>query len=338
MNVDTEPNEPHRIPELWFEDGNIVIQAGNSQFRVHRGILASCSPVFQDMLSFPQPSESELVQGCPLVLLHDSAADVAVFLRAIFDSSFFMPFPIRTKFDVVLGCLRLGHKYGVDYLRRRALIHLSSGYPTTLSELDTRACHKDPSVSISETISWRWPDLESHTIFLIELAREVEAPWILPVAFYNLSIFCRKLGKDIFHGTVYHGVRTCLSIQDQSAFINGHIVQMHSATTDVLRFLSHPMDIEGCLVPTYCHEKRLEAIESIREVIRDNPSNPLNVWDEDDWERLQDVCRVCLAALKTTHQNARQTFWDKLPELYGLPPWEVLEKMKVDAIGTDWLS
>ncbi|KAJ7466554.1 hypothetical protein B0H11DRAFT_1689843, partial [Mycena galericulata] len=65
-----------RIPELWFDDGNIVIQAGNIQFRAYRDILAARSPVFQDMLSFPQPLDSELVEGCPLVRLNDAAAEV----------------------------------------------------------------------------------------------------------------------------------------------------------------------------------------------------------------------------------------------------------------------
>ncbi|KAF8145623.1 hypothetical protein K438DRAFT_1425906, partial [Mycena galopus ATCC 62051] len=49
--------------DLWFEDGNIVIQAGNSQFRVYRGVLAKRSSVFQDMLSSPQPPDAETIEG-----------------------------------------------------------------------------------------------------------------------------------------------------------------------------------------------------------------------------------------------------------------------------------
>jgi hypothetical protein len=86
MEVDSGSVQPQRHQELWFDDGNIVIQAGNTQFRVYRGVLAARSTVFQDMLSFPQPPDSELVEGCPLVQLHDSTAEVTVFLKAIFDS------------------------------------------------------------------------------------------------------------------------------------------------------------------------------------------------------------------------------------------------------------
>jgi hypothetical protein len=64
MEVDNEQtNEPQRVQDLWFEDGNLVIQAGNSQCRVYRGVLATRSLVFKDMLSFPQPSDSELVEA-----------------------------------------------------------------------------------------------------------------------------------------------------------------------------------------------------------------------------------------------------------------------------------
>jgi hypothetical protein len=39
------------------------------------------------MLAFPQPPDSELIDGCPVVRLHDSERDTTFFLRAIFDSS-----------------------------------------------------------------------------------------------------------------------------------------------------------------------------------------------------------------------------------------------------------
>jgi hypothetical protein len=76
--------QPIRNPELWFSDGNLVIQAGNHQFRVFSGILAAKSPVFQDMFSFSQPPGSDTVEGSPLVRLPDSSEDTGYFLNAIF--------------------------------------------------------------------------------------------------------------------------------------------------------------------------------------------------------------------------------------------------------------
>jgi len=66
---------------IWYDDGSIVIQAGSTQFRVHRSILCANSPVLKDML----PMEGELVEGCPILRLSDSAEDVAHLLKVLYD-------------------------------------------------------------------------------------------------------------------------------------------------------------------------------------------------------------------------------------------------------------
>ncbi|KAJ7500465.1 hypothetical protein B0H11DRAFT_1714417 [Mycena galericulata] len=327
MDVDPETNLPRHVEDLWFEDGNIVIQAGNSQFRVYRGVLAARSSVFKDMLSVPQPPESELVDGCPLVRLTDSEMEVEVFLKALFLPEFFMPFPSATTFDVAAGCLRLSHKYGVDYLRRRALVHLSSVYHSKLSTRDIAEHYLSDS----------HPPGESHEIYAVEVFREVDALWLLPYAFYNLSwAFNRsKVDTDVFHGGDYIGIPIGLSMRDQESFLQGHAIQSHYAIK-ILSFLTDPFDIEGCTSPAECAIARFRAAGNIQDRYLDDT---LNAWSEvGHWDMLESVCPICLAALKTTHEAARQAFWDELPGIYGLPSWEELEKMKIAAIGTSCLS
>ncbi|KAJ6567043.1 hypothetical protein B0H19DRAFT_717201 [Mycena capillaripes] len=333
MKVDIQPIEPQPVQELWFEDGNIVIEAGKSQYRVYQAFLAARSSVFQDMFAFPQPPDSELFEGCPLVRLPDPDVEVTPFLKAIFDSDFFMPFPAQTDFDTIVGCLRLSHKYGVDYLRRRALVHFSSAYPTTLSLFDSMVA---ASYGDGENPGWSWevPPDPAFRIRAIQLAREVEATWILPKALYTLSVAFSDLGTAIFNGAVYKNVPTHLSSQDQVAFLNGHDIQRNATAVDGLGFLSSPFDIMGCVHPSRCHSERLAVIESNREIIRVRPSRLLDIWDPDDWHMLQDVCPTCLVVLKRTHEDTREAFWAKLPEIYDLPSWEELEHMKAAAIGT----
>lgn len=70
--------------ELWLKDGNVILQAENMQFKVYRGILSLNSTVFSDMFSTPQPpSGQELIEGCPIVHLSDTSADVTIMLEAI---------------------------------------------------------------------------------------------------------------------------------------------------------------------------------------------------------------------------------------------------------------
>lgn len=85
-----------RVDALWFPDGNIVLSAHGVLFRVFKGILAARSPVFADMLAFPQPEDAETLDGCPVLHLDDSAADTMYFLKALFDYECvrFLSFPL----------------------------------------------------------------------------------------------------------------------------------------------------------------------------------------------------------------------------------------------------
>ena len=77
-----------RDPELWFDDGNLVLVAGDVQFCVYKGLLTSQSAVFKDMLSLPQPvsDDANVHDGpspnCASVHLSDSPEDLRHFLRA----------------------------------------------------------------------------------------------------------------------------------------------------------------------------------------------------------------------------------------------------------------
>ncbi|KAJ7606080.1 hypothetical protein FB45DRAFT_1140238 [Roridomyces roridus] len=123
----------HGPTDLWFPEGGLVIQAGSRIFHVTGSILAARSSVFKDMLAIPQPESQAMIEGCPLVVLHDSAEDTEHFLKAIFDSSFFERPPVPTPFPVGEGILRLSTKYDVGYLRLRALLHLATASPLSLS-------------------------------------------------------------------------------------------------------------------------------------------------------------------------------------------------------------
>lgn len=83
------PGVPARS-SLWYFDGNIVLQAEGTQWKVYKGVLARSSPIFQDMFSLPQPPsmDTEMVDGCPVVQLSDSAEEVEYVLQAICQREF----------------------------------------------------------------------------------------------------------------------------------------------------------------------------------------------------------------------------------------------------------
>jgi hypothetical protein len=96
LHVSTSKPTFKRIADLYFPDGNIILEAGMTHFRVFRSVMAARSPVFKDVLSLPQPKQDSgegKVDGCDIVRLSgDDPEDVACFLRAIFDSRWLLGF------------------------------------------------------------------------------------------------------------------------------------------------------------------------------------------------------------------------------------------------------
>jgi hypothetical protein len=95
------------------------------------------------------------MEGHPDITLHDKPEDVEVFCRPYLTpglsnllnnmvssiqllEAFFMPPPTEVQFEDTLAIMRLSHKYDVADLRRHALVHLGTIYPTTLAGYDAR--------------------------------------------------------------------------------------------------------------------------------------------------------------------------------------------------------
>ena len=76
-------------PDFWFSDGSIVLCVDKTLFRVHQTILGKHSEVFEDLFTLPQPiQEEEMVEGCRVVMLHDSKEEFGDLLNAIYDPSY----------------------------------------------------------------------------------------------------------------------------------------------------------------------------------------------------------------------------------------------------------
>jgi hypothetical protein len=63
-------------PPVTFDasDTNLIIRSSDCvDFRVHKSALAMASPFFKDLLSLPQPSDSESVDGLPVIQLSEGS-------------------------------------------------------------------------------------------------------------------------------------------------------------------------------------------------------------------------------------------------------------------------
>ena len=92
QSMDVTVNKKRAIElGLWFDDGNIVIIAQYTPFKVHRGFLIQRSEVFRDMCSLPEVPESsetqvDMMDGVPIVDMSDHWEDVSDLLSALYYS------------------------------------------------------------------------------------------------------------------------------------------------------------------------------------------------------------------------------------------------------------
>ncbi|KAF7326737.1 BTB domain-containing protein [Mycena venus] len=273
------------------------------------------------MVTFPQPSsgETEMIDGCPVVSLHDSAADVEVFLRAIFDSSYFMPPPEPVNIQVLLGTLRFAHKYDVQYLYLRALKHLSARYGQTSAD-EYRTEDADSILFTGRS------EVESH-VTVITAATEVGALWLLPVAYYEVSSHADCwLQSAIEKGADVEIVKKCWVTQ----------IHLSRGMSEVHKFLSVPSGA-GCATSQKCDAIRFGQLESYferRYEERDvNPLAECNPWSWTGHSGGDNFCSSCCTKGQMMHRTALNALWDRLPGIYGLPPWAELNALRKATMG-----
>ncbi|KAJ7648594.1 hypothetical protein DFH06DRAFT_1209153 [Mycena polygramma] len=278
-------------------------------------MLAARSTVFRDMIDFPQPMDgsTELVEGIPVVVLHDDPEDLEPFIRAIFDSSYFMPPPNPVQLPVVLSILRLSHKYDVPYLYRRALEHLvSAGWcPTSFS---------DPTANglIESLMATTLPPLS-----VILAATEVGESWLLPWAYYVLaSNSCETLNQPSF---VPSNERRYV---DKCILAHPHLIR---GTLAVNRFLTK--DYPACETADICRRVRSQTFSEVLDNVKGGVDlDPLGEWQHADRDLplllSRGMCTACYVVAAVHYEEAMTEFWESIPAIFGFPAWKELHAQK----------
>ncbi|KAI0697613.1 hypothetical protein BC835DRAFT_1270241, partial [Cytidiella melzeri] len=167
-------------PNIWFEDGNVVLVAKSTGFRVHRGVLARHSDVFRDMFLVPQPANGEMLQDCPVIRLADDNPDeVAAVLNILYDQRGYW-YHLQVPLTTIAAALRVGTKYAFDAIREEALRRISVCYPKDLAYL--HVCKPDDE---DTACSASWGNTDCIAIF--HLARQLGLDDIIPAALYKCA-------------------------------------------------------------------------------------------------------------------------------------------------------
>ncbi|KDQ56535.1 hypothetical protein JAAARDRAFT_58838 [Jaapia argillacea MUCL 33604] len=294
-----------RSADVWFDDGNVILIAESTQFKVFRGILSASSPIFQDMFSLSTEVPEESIDGCPVVHLSDTTADVSHMLRALHDRRYFRDQGFQP--IVVIGAiLRLGMKYNITHFVEDATARLQSEFPHSLGEYEKLP---DGWVAIEEA--------PGNLLDVIALAWETKMLSTLPVAFY-----CFCLGDDfstyLLKGKIRSDHSTAiLSSEDQRRCIFGKekLIQLQAETSFGWLHTS-----SNCGVTRRdCEMKKLRLFASLW-----SPSPELCILDAWSAEWEVGLCASCIDFGREAFEAGKQGAWSKLPSFFDLPPWNEL--------------
>ncbi|KII91861.1 hypothetical protein PLICRDRAFT_105391 [Plicaturopsis crispa FD-325 SS-3] len=301
--------------EPWIDDGNIVLQAENRQFRVHRSLLRSSSHVFSDMFEVCGPGaadqgsgEEATVDGCPVIHMADASQDWHYVLTALYDRGFYTDGAADVPFEVLAAFLRLGKKYGIRRLQAEAMPRLSAQFPTTLAAYDGPKCIDSSESNLAPKL------VHDTTVAAINLARETNTPSLLPAAFYMYCAY--DFDARVIRG--YHKRDPSLpaiSTADRDLCISARAKLVRAQLADIHAWTG-PDLILAC-GDTRCIRRKviLSASAPLHCMVLARPRN---------WAATYGFCADCARSAAESQVAGRRRIWDELPSFFDLPDWKTL--------------
>ncbi|KAJ4483481.1 hypothetical protein J3R30DRAFT_1786748 [Lentinula aciculospora] len=318
-----------RHANLSFKDGNVALLAEKRYFLVHQGLLSRHSPVLKTALeALENTSTLYSLEGRPVLEVQDSSEDMSYFLITLYDGIPELSPTVET-FRVISALLRLTTKYQVDRLRNDLLRELTIVWPSSLASWDVR---EEAMLSLSGVYEPR--KYSPHPIFIINLARLVNAPELLPSAFYDLS---RNSISHTAAGYIASGTMECHNLSDEDLF------NLLKGREDASRFLSTFLvnQLEGRKPSPNCiymqvgnHPRRricqiafenvfCDILRATNSLVCHRSCDPLfaimdaeMMYERGDGGFLR-PCEYCRTEFRAEVKAARDEFWHSLPGWFG---------------------
>jgi len=286
----------------YYPDGNIILLAGQTKFRVFRFILAQKSIVFRDMFdAIPASSDSNrgqfeaqnMVDGIAAVELEDCEEDMERLLDAIFPSSIFSPLPST---EDTYSLLNVFDKFECTMLWKEAAVAALKPFPRTLEDFQ-----KDPELQCYDNIA--------KVARVLRLARSLDDSTVLPLACYALMI--RDLSVDDPEAGEEPSGTLALSdiyklLNGKSAVTHALIVGLAQAAPKNRNCRTNIQHLNGRTVACSLYGKPIIGVTEFSCFTR----NPLG----EMWKRssLDKCCEVCKALLGGEMHNLSVTLFDVL--------------------------
>ncbi|KAH9932316.1 uncharacterized protein B0H18DRAFT_1115983 [Fomitopsis serialis] len=270
--------------QLWYEDGNVILVASGIGFRV-----------IQQLFCVPQPPDSQLIDGCPVVHLSDTAIALQELLLVLLRGKRYSE-QDDPELDFLSYRIRLAHKYGVEDILEESVQALEELYPTSLASWDQVRYERG---------------FTSRTITAVNLARLTNTCSVLPTALYAC---CQLPVRVLFNGAVHaDGTIDTLSPGDMITCMEAKVLftRKHMENTVEAFFLARQLALAYTTM-THTEAGLLEVWDSFLEACRrrgglanGTPGSP----------------RLCNDGVRDVRRHLRHhrvAMWNALPQVMGI--------------------
>ncbi|TEB27370.1 hypothetical protein FA13DRAFT_1794778 [Coprinellus micaceus] len=234
------------------------------------------------------PPKRAPVEGCPVVELHDSSADVESALMALYGDQEFINTDGVLCLTVVAAMIRLRREYEVPHLKEEGLRRLQRQFPSSLED------HGNLYTDAYEYIDFQVDDDDPRhksAFSAINLAHECGIQTILP-ALYLETVGCDLEGMMFSSDELpipYTALRSC--VYGREKLLHAWMNRPYAAPPAIWEQPS------GHGHPSWAEVSALS----------------------------QGLCKHCQAEFAKVHEEERETHWAVLPSYFKLPAWDDLK-------------
>ena len=222
--------------------------------------------------------------------------------------------------DVVLSVAVLSHKYGVQHLRRRSILHIEQNFSMDMNTFVPRwlATGRGPwFVGLEKLLN------------IIVTATYINALWLLPASYYHCS---NVRPSHTLRDTSSWNSSQCAIVLRNLLAGNIHLEIMDVAYDDLLGTPPCP----ECLHREKCALNKLAVAQGFRRSITrrklaGREAHTLILWWDRKWSKethCKGLCAPCSSACMSAYESARGDYWDKIPSAFNLPTWEELKLLR----------
>ncbi|KAF9524118.1 hypothetical protein CPB83DRAFT_820574 [Crepidotus variabilis] len=309
----TSDADSEQDSKFWYQDGNIILQAGQKRFKVHMGVLSRQSAVFRDMFAMPpsrEENEGNEDDNCHVVVLQDSPQDLEILLTLLYDTLSIYKRQHQSKLPLptVAAMLRMGRKYSFKHLRTQGLSYLKEQYPDALFSFDLWCpSYGQSTEGLAEVIAM------GHENSLLDV--------LLP-AYWKLLIYCDAKGIVKFFDEMDPSLKACLRFPEPITSLLGRERIRSLAFETTLSFLSEKkIPVKSCTGAKrkQCQQTvddiQLECLQSDSTVTLKYALQPYYGYKRDFDKKF---CDLCYGVLKETHSTGRSQLWSQFTEAFGI--------------------